>query len=109
MDDAAPPKYDCLKCGSCCCDGWDVLLYPDDVQRFERKPELVQLTYKVFTAGFDLRFMHKGADGKRCIALHGEVGDVHCTIHRDRPFLCRAFENGSEDCMDSRRKRGFPV
>jgi len=109
MSADSQPQYDCCKCGSCCCDGWDVLLYPYDVERFERRPDLVKLTISAHTAGYDLRFMLKGADGKRCIALEGEIGNVRCTIHADRPFLCRAFEMGSPECIESRQRRGLPT
>lgn len=103
------PAYDCVTCGTCCCDGWDVLLDEADERRFERSASLMKLTTVVHTAGFSLRFMRKGADGRRCIALDGEIGGVKCRIYHDRPHLCRAFEVGSQECIESRRRRGLPV
>src|SRR5580765_2596141 len=37
-----------------------------------------------------------------CRALAGPLGDCTCTIYDDRPELCRAFDAGSDDCLEAR-------
>lgn len=103
-------KYDCCECGACCCAGYDVLLNEEDVDRFESAPSLLRLTILHHRpGGWPMRFMAKAADGKRCVALDGPLGQVGCTIYDDRPGLCREFASGSPDCLEARRQFGLPI
>lgn len=100
--------YDCVSCGACCFDS-DVLLGEADLDRFEDQPRLMRLTVlHDWPPGLKMRFMRRESDG-RCAALEGRLGAVCCSIYADRPHLCRAFEAGSEECREIRRRYGLPV
>lgn len=100
-------EFDCVKCGACCCDDWDVLLDPSETDAYERRPHLLRLTV-LYTSrlGWELRFLKKRPGTGTCIALDGDIGNVRCAIYEDRPSLCRQFEAGSDLCRDARRRFG---
>lgn len=38
----------------------------------------------------------------RCVALSGDTSrSVSCTIYADRPAICREFERGGPDCIET--------
>ena len=103
-----PPEYDCQTCGACCAT-FDVWLMGGDRDRFERSQKLVVLTrtYGPSGAGGDWRFMSRDDKTGCCVALEGGLRSCRCTIYDERPWLCREFEAGSEDCLEARRKHGI--
>lgn len=102
-------EYDCQKCGACCAE-FDVLLTGTEIDHFERDPVLVTLTVlQPVGSGPPWRFLRRDAESGRCSALAGPLGNCTCSIYADRPALCRAFLAGSPDCLDARRKHGFPA
>ena len=90
--------FDCLDCGACCTDA-NVILYPDDLERFDDggHPELKGKAY--IKRGKDgklrLRFLPDG----RCQHL---LTDLRCRIYPMRPFNCRVVPVGSEACLAAR-------
>lgn len=99
--------FDCLRCGVCCSQ-FDVLLTEADLDRFERQPRLIRLTWAYDRpGGLSAHFMKRDAATGRCVALRTVGREHRCTIYNDRPHLCRAFEVGSEDCLAARRAAGL--
>lgn len=104
---AAPRDLDCLKCGACCHQGYDVLLSPSEEAQYQRTPRLRRLVVlHTLSNGQNLPFLRQHPFTGRCVALRGRLGDVYCSIHPDRPSLCDMFEVGSEDCLKARRDWG---
>jgi len=91
-------ELDCLQCGACCHDA-DVLLEPDDLERFRAagRAELVGRSYvkRARDGKVTLRFAKDG----RCQHLHV---DNKCRIYELRPFNCSVFPVGSEACLAAR-------
>jgi Fe-S-cluster containining protein len=103
---------DCRACGACCRGAYDAVLIGqrDPVRRLH--PELV------VRDGFLLGIARKG---DRCAALDGgfeapadPARDARptyrphaCTIHPDRPRICRDFEVSGEHCLTARRRVGL--
>ncbi|MFO0837441.1 MAG: YkgJ family cysteine cluster protein [Phycisphaerae bacterium] len=106
-NDRAAAQFDCRKCGACCAE-FDVFLSDAEADHFESDPRLVELTVLTYPRpAFPVRFMLRRTG--QCAALAGTLGDCSCNIYPDRPHLCVAFEAGSEDCLKTRRKYGFPT
>jgi Fe-S-cluster containining protein len=50
---------------------------------------------------YDLRNMGR-TQSNACIAFDGSAGDhCECAIYEERPAVCRDFQRGSRDCLDS--------
>lgn len=100
-------EFDCQKCGACCAT-FDVWLDEADLDRIARKPHIRALTVlHKSPSGWSGTFMQRDAATGQCRALAGRLGDCTCTVYEDRPELCRAFEAGSEDCLEARRRHGI--
>ena len=80
-----------------------------DLDRFERSPNLLQLTVIQNPSGAagQWRFMRRDEKTSQCVALEGGLRNCRCTIYDQRPTLCREFEAGSEDCLEARRRHGI--
>lgn len=112
---------DCLTCGACCREAYDVVVLSRREPVLRRHPELVRETRD----GADML----RADG-RCVALRGGApvlprlaaadGDGHrlplhrpaeepftCAIYEERPRTCRDFQRGGEHCLTARRRVGL--
>lgn len=78
----------CKRCQACCC-RLPVMVLPDDAPptRFIERDE------------YGAEIMGKGDDGW-CLALDRD--SMGCTIYTQRPWVCREFAMGSEDCADVR-------
>jgi Fe-S-cluster containining protein len=91
-------ELDCLACGACCHEA-NVLLDPDDLDRFRAagRPELAGRAYvkRARDGKVTLRFAKDG----RC--QHLEL-DNKCRIYELRPFNCSVFPVGSEACLAAR-------
>ncbi len=91
-------SLDCIACAACCHDA-NVLLDPDDLERFRDGGRADLTKSKFIKRGRDgkmhLRFIDKGA----CQHL---LADRRCGIYELRPFNCRAFPAGTEACLAAR-------
>lgn len=96
-------RYDCLECGACCHDS-NVILYPEDLDRFREagREDLLTSRYIQRRAGkVRLRFVGTGP----CQHLKR---DLKCRIYEIRPFNCSVFPVGSEACLAAREStRGW--
>lgn len=83
------PDIHCTRCQACCC-RLPVMVLPDDappahyIERDDHGAEI----------------MGKGDDGW-CLALDRDT--MACSIYARRPWVCREFAMGSEDCADVRQ------
>jgi uncharacterized protein len=114
LPDTAVP-YDCQRCGACC-----VQLGPFDgaayvyLDRLEAR-RMRWLGLPVLEAALGARFLgaapHEGAGGRpACVAFAGELGGAcGCSVHADRPSVCRGFEVGGELCREARDQAGLPL
>jgi Fe-S-cluster containining protein len=86
----SPPSVSCSNCEACCC-RLLVVLMPDDVvpSRYVVRDER------------DLEVMDRLDDGY-CVALDRDT--MRCSIYATRPFICREYEMGADDCLLQRRK-----
>ena len=101
-------RYQCDTCGACCrqliVEVWEVDLL--------REPRLREACITLFkTEGDDEEPDAPAAllacgSGHPCRML-GE--DNRCAIYPTRPTCCVAFEAGSEQCQDARRRAGLPL
>jgi uncharacterized protein len=94
----AKTPFDCVKCAACCHDN-AVVLDEEDLARFRASgdPSLMRRVRRV--------------DGKRLLPLLKSTqacvhlrGDRKCGIYPHRPFMCRDFPFGTEQCMTSREE-----
>lgn len=121
--------FECVDCGACCREAYDVVLVSRRDPAARAHPELLTPT----SSGYDLR----REDG-RCVALRGGVGleeappaivapgtrapelerrslprympgpePFHCAIYETRPRTCRDFTRGSANCLSARRAVGL--
>jgi hypothetical protein len=91
-------NFDCLKCGACCKDN-EVLLFKDDIARFEAggRKDLLKPPFS------------RRADGRLVLTLVKETGKCHhlkrdnkCGIYTIRPAACSDFPVASECCLFAR-------
>ena len=114
-------SLDCLSCGACCREAYDVVVIGPREPVARRHPDLVKVTEE----GAELL----RPDG-RCVALSGGAPvlprlptsdatrpllPLHrpseepftCRIYAERPRTCRDFERGGEHCLEARRRVGL--
>jgi Fe-S-cluster containining protein len=107
--------YDCQTCGACC-----VHLGPYDGNAYvyldrDEASRMRRLGLRVIAAPLGSRCLaaapHEGAWGyPACVAFEGAVGErCACTIHPERPSICRDFEVGSDLCREARERAGLPT
>ena len=89
-------SFDCVRCAACCYDN-EVLLDAADLLRLRRGGPK------------DLTRRLRTTKGKAFLPLDRKTGAcIHldpalmCGIYAQRPFMCRDFPAGSEQCMTSR-------
>lgn len=96
-----PAEVDCLTCGACCAprERWRVYVEINDRDLARMPPK-----YGLRVVAGELATVRR-RNGVRCVALRGTLGEaVHCDMHERRPDACRAFEAGSEPCLEARRE-----
>ena len=117
-------KYDCMKCGLCCCSLQDQDAFCDltevDLRKFSRQWITVNvqlsslfemLVQEQPQAAIKVKWSNtkrgplKGADVLQCVALRGNVmNNVRCSIYENRPRVCRIAVNpGDRLCRNIRR------
>ncbi len=91
-------NLDCTKCAACCRDN-EVILQPEDVQRFKDggRPELAKPPYA--KRHKDGRLILTLLENKRCQHLKR---DNKCGIYELRPHPCSEFPSASECCLFAR-------
>ncbi len=108
----ANPPNPCLSCGVCCT-MFRVSFYWGESNLTTPGGVPVEMTDRLGPH----RLMMKGTGGSnpRCVALEGELcKQVFCSIHPNRPSVCRAFDaswvNGvqNERCDQARARFGLP-
>jgi Fe-S-cluster containining protein len=109
-----PDDFDCQKCGACCVnpsgsEGFAVL-DQEDTGRMKRLG--LPIAKRPGDDGLDDALAcrpYTGEGGKTiCVAFAGEVGgSCGCSIHADRPAVCRDFEPGSLKCRAARFEAGL--
>lgn len=87
-------KPTCDTCEAACCRMQVLLIGDPDV------PE--GMTERSDWGG---QVMHRRADGW-CTAL--DRGTMRCTIYQQRPQVCRDYEMGGIDCLDTWVRRSHP-
>ena len=88
--------FDCVNCAACCYDN-EVLLDAGDLVRLARGGPK-DLTRRLRTVK-GKRYLPLDRKSKACIHLDRSL---MCGIYEQRPFMCRDFPAGSEQCMTSR-------
>lgn len=91
----ARTAFDCMKCGACC-KANAVVLDEADVARLQRGGREVS---RHIVRKNGRRLLPLVGDDERCVHL----ADA-CTIYEHRPWMCRDFQVGSEQCMTSREE-----
>lgn len=88
LKDVSLPEVSCSNCRACCC-RLEVMLITDTgvPERHIARDEWGGET------------MRRLADGW-CSALDRDT--FLCTIYENRPWICREFEMGSDECLDER-------
>jgi hypothetical protein len=94
-------ELDCLRCGACCAPRARFRTYVEvtdsDLLRLPPRYALRVFDGELATA--------RRKNGVRCVALTGTLGQqVRCDMHEQRPSACRAFEVGSEPCLEARKE-----
>jgi len=103
-------KEDCAVCGACCEAhspqmGYRVILLPGDIEKLteEQQEWLVDRGHRKAIG------LKQNAEGVHvCQALEGKIGDgAHCSIHDNKPQLCRDYRIGNKQCLSARKRRGL--
>ena len=93
-----PPLYGdpdpCAPCGACCRGRFDFVRLRDS------DPDLPGLVEEI---DGERRIRHTRDGG--CLALSREA-PYRCTVHEQRPFICRDFPVGEDACCEARRHMG---
>jgi Fe-S-cluster containining protein len=91
--------FDCQNCAACCRDN-KVVLDLEDLERFKAggRPDLIKRTQK---KGIVRLLPLVRTKDRSCIHL---AKDLRCSIYAVRPFMCRDFPAGTEQCMTSREE-----
>jgi Fe-S-cluster containining protein len=91
----------CQSCGACCA-------YSAEWPRFSTESD--EALERIPIALVDDSLGRMRADGDRCAALAGVVGQwTACTIYDIRPDVCRACVPGDDACQMARARYGFPA
>ena len=94
-------KLDCLSCGACCFGPTDYVA----VSGPDRDRMGPQLSGR-YTVRRGDRIWLKMVHG-HCAALRARQGHYSCRMYAERPTVCHIVEQGSRECLDARRRRGF--
>ncbi len=90
--------FDCTKCAACCQDN-EVILQPDDIQRFKDAGRGVLAKPPYAKRHADGRIILTLLKDKRCQHLQPTN---RCGIYEIRPHSCSEFPMGSECCLFAR-------
>jgi Fe-S-cluster containining protein len=93
----APATFDCTRCAACCYDN-AVELDDRDLARLRRTGDPSLLRLRKVRGKTMLPLV--GRD-RRCAHLQASLA---CGIYAQRPFMCREFPAGSEQCLTSREE-----
>ncbi len=98
-----PESFDCLECGRCCYQReGTILVTASDLVRWHRERRFDVLD-AVGPGHFGQEAFHTRTSGA-CIH-HGTPEQPHaCAIYAIRGEVCRSFEVGSRQCLESRRE-----
>ena len=77
----------CGACQACCRNGDTIAMQPEDAERLARIPPALLRDVADLLSGRQTQALRHQADGS-CAAL-AESG---CSIYKDRPAICRAFD-----------------
>ncbi|MFL6468461.1 MAG: YkgJ family cysteine cluster protein [Pyrinomonadaceae bacterium] len=95
-----PPE--CVTCGVCCSLPLIVTVPRGDEKRLK---EYWDITVDEVVVE---RVIGRDLQTGRCINLEGTLGEsIGCRIYEDRPNICRAFDAGSDRCLEYRRMYGI--
>lgn len=92
---AAPVTVSCANCQACCC-RLEVMIISDT-----GVPD-----HHIAVDHWGGETMLRLADGW-CSALDRDT--YRCTIYEQRPWVCREFAMGSDDCLTERAEQGLAV
>jgi Fe-S-cluster containining protein len=99
------PAPDCRRCGVCCDYAPRVPIENDESKRLNMYWDIVSDSEVDVIVD---RVLSRDLASGRCVHLAGELAkDVTCTIYKERPRVCRAFEAGSDLCREYRRMYGL--
>jgi len=107
--------YDCQTCGACCVqlgpfDGTAYVYLDKNEASLLRSYGLPVL--RTAMGGYCLGARaHEGNGGRpACVAFVGKLGGpCSCSVHEDRPSVCREYEVGGPLCRQAREQAGLPV
>lgn len=85
------PEVTCSNCQACCC-SLEVMLISDTAVPNQH----------VYVGKYGNESMLRLDDGW-CSALDRDT--LMCTIYEDRPWVCREFEMGSDECINERLEK----
>ncbi len=97
---SANSKFDCVKCAACCVDN-KVLLDRADVARLRAGGAAIGRSIRTVRGKRYLPLappVESMNGAKPCVHLR----ELKCGIYPHRPFMCRDFPAGTEQCMTSR-------
>lgn len=93
----------CLGCKGCCYNMCVNILETEDILFPIELTEIIYLRPDLYPPlGRKARIMRR-KENKECIALDA---NGHCSIYENRPLVCKEFERGSKDCLDSLDRLG---
>ena len=92
-------RYDCIACGACCREAFDVVEIEDDDPFAAKHPELVHRT--------PFGRLSVNRTGDRCACLLVSAGRFTCRHYADRPQTCHDVEAGGEACRWARERVGL--
>ena len=106
VDPETGEPLDCVTCGACCHEASDgrVLVSADDLVRWRREGR-ADLADATVDGHFGERAFASTRDGT-CVHLDESGGRAACRIYETRGETCRAFQAGSWQCLEFRRKHG---
>ena len=89
----------CLGCKGCCTNMGVNIFDNEDILFPVEMTEVIYLRTDLYPPlGRRVRIM-KHKENKECIALDSDTG--HCSVYEYRPRVCKDFERGSQECLDS--------
>lgn len=93
------PDDECLRCGACCRQGFDVVEVGANERFTKKHPDLIEVR--------DNTRQVVPRPGGRCVALTGSGSNTAsylCNHYNDRPRACRDFAMGSDACLVARQR-----
>ncbi len=96
-------EYDCTDCGACC------QCYPIFASEFDaaREPKIAEEGIRLDDFLRKKRVAYRLYPLPFLDACAFLKSDKLCRIYETRPDVCRAFQPGSEQCVEARRRTGI--